>query len=156
MSDSQENFEALQKLLALKRHEQPPPGYFDRLPDTIAARIHRETRGERFLASIQEWLGRIGFRPAVAYGFLTALCALIVLGIGYSLRMDNQSVSNMPTPEDWWRVSAAPDSTEKTAKPAGLGLQAADVSSTNPVFNGSLYEGLKFRVEPVSFSPEPR
>lgn len=154
MSDSQENFEALQKLLALKRHEQPPPGYFDRLPDTIAARIHRETRGDRFLSSVQEWFSRFGFKPAVAYGVLTTLCALIVLGVGYSLRMDDKSVSSTPNPEDWWRVSASAESADKIRKPAGLALQTVDVASTNPVFNGSLFEGLKFRVEPVGFSPE--
>jgi hypothetical protein len=75
MSPDSENFEALRQLMALKRHEQPPPGYFTRLPDKIALRIER---GEGQLNFWERLLAGYSFRPAFAYSF--ALAAFGALG----------------------------------------------------------------------------
>jgi hypothetical protein len=66
MNSAPEEFEALKQLLSLKRHEEPPPGYFDQLPRRIQARIQAgvpETRSgfwEKFLEGFH-------LRPSVAY-----------------------------------------------------------------------------------------
>ena len=75
MNPDPENFENLRKLLALKRHEQPPPGYFNRLPDTILSRIKAgDQPSESFWERL---LPRVILRPAFAYGFGLAACAML-------------------------------------------------------------------------------
>ena len=78
MNPETENFEALRKLMALKRHEQPPPGYFNRLPDKIALRIER---GEGRL-NFWEWLlTGYAFRPAFAYSFALAAFGALAFSV---------------------------------------------------------------------------
>ena len=64
MESSPENFESLQKLLKLKRHEQPPPRFFNEFSGRVIARIQSEgTRPPR-------WWERFGvdLRPVMAVG----------------------------------------------------------------------------------------
>jgi len=76
MSSSPDNFESLEKLLRLKRHEQPPPRYFNEFSTRVMARIeHGEGR--------PSWWERFGFdlRPALAAGAGMVACGLIVYGV---------------------------------------------------------------------------
>jgi len=42
MSSEPENFEALRRLLVIKRHEQPPPGYFNDFSRQVISRIRAD------------------------------------------------------------------------------------------------------------------
>lgn len=72
--ESKESTE-LRQLLALKRHEVPPPGFFDRLPERIRAEILTGPRD-----SAPPWWARFSagraWRPALA-----GMCALGAVGL---------------------------------------------------------------------------
>ena len=76
MSASPDNFESLEKLLRLKRYEQPPPRYFNEFSGRVIDRIGR---GE----AQRTWWERLGFdlRPALAAGAGLAACGLMVYGV---------------------------------------------------------------------------
>src|SRR3954466_8986378 len=78
-----ENFDHLRKLLALKKHEQPPPGYFNRLPGKILARIEASELAAQ--STWWDWLvARFDARPilACAYGF--TISGLLLMGFRLS------------------------------------------------------------------------
>jgi hypothetical protein len=76
MSSSPDNFDSVEKLVRLKRHEQPPPRYFKEFSGRVIDRIER---GEARLS----WWERFGFdlRPALAAGAGLVACGLIVYGV---------------------------------------------------------------------------
>jgi len=73
---SSENFDGLRRLLGLKRHEQPPPRYFDEFSSRVLARIEA---GEVRLS----WWERFGIdlRPALAAAMGVLACGLVVYGV---------------------------------------------------------------------------
>ena len=102
MSPEQENFNELRRLLALKRHEQPPPGYFQDFSRHVLARIQSEEA-----ASSQSFWQRLfgpaswgrnlwdGFeaKPLVAGAFGVGICSLLVMGLISSERTDAVGLS---------------------------------------------------------------
>ena len=79
MSASPDNFESLEKLLKLKRHEQPPPRYFNEFSGRVLTRIEA---GEG-RASLWEQFG-FDLRPAFAAAAGMFACGLVVYGVATS------------------------------------------------------------------------
>lgn len=97
MNPEPEQTQALRRLLALKRHEQPPPGYFDRFSSQVIARIQA---GERAPDSFWErlwletpWLRQawVAFetKPLLAGAFGAAVCGLITTGFLFADHSSN-------------------------------------------------------------------
>jgi hypothetical protein len=84
MNGDPENFESLRRLLAWKRQEQPPPGYFNDFSRRVIARIEAGERGAD-RAGWSAWVQRVWLalqaRPAFAGAFGAAVCAFLVVGM---------------------------------------------------------------------------
>jgi len=87
--DSQlDDFKNLRRLLALKRHEQPPPGYFDTFSREVSFRVQAgetvsETIAERLTAEAP-WLKRfleILIAQPQRSGAVAAMACAVVLGV---------------------------------------------------------------------------
>jgi hypothetical protein len=142
MKENENNFESLRRLLALKRHETPPPGYFENFSAEVTARIRAGDAGQT--ADLHErltdelpWLFRLlsafEAKPAFAGGFACALCLLLLFGIVYAERPDVAPQSLLQTAQVGGPLAMA--------TPVNLNSLPVEqpalvpVSSTNPVFN---------------------
>ncbi len=98
MSQDTENFDSLRRLLAIKRHEIPPPGYYDSFSHEVIVRIKAGERGEDSYGYVWQmgWLQRLWSafeaRPALAGALGLAMCSLVVFGV---VSADNAPL-NMP------------------------------------------------------------
>jgi hypothetical protein len=133
--DENENFESLRRLLALKRHEVPPPGYFHNFSGQVISRIELG-EDQRQSSSLPWFLGFVQFfeaKPAFAGAFASALCLLLVFGIVNAERPEitasqpilQQTAENTST--------MAPATLTQSSQPSSQPMLA--LNSTNPVLN---------------------
>ena len=160
MNEDENNFESLRRLLALKRYETPPPGYFNNFSRQVLQRI-RASHNEPSANMLEElfnqapWLAKLfqalDVRPVLAGGFAGALCLLLLFGIVYAERPDF-------TPETL--LQAANSSAElAVVTPTALSQpveQSGIVSSAEPVFSlqpaASPFGQQNPLAQPVNFS----
>jgi hypothetical protein len=168
MNQEQENFENVRRLVALKRHEQPPPGYFHHFSGNVISRIRAGELGDdvRFAnarAGVASWLQRfwaaVESKPALAGGLGMALCAFLVTGIVISGQNENTALTTeMP-------LSTPATVAQRPFAPSAFGEAPVALSSTAPVIDsqpaGSLFDDFRriqpvppsYQILPVSFRP---
>jgi hypothetical protein len=137
--DENENFESLRRLMALKRHEVPPPGYFHNFSNEVIARIklgeHRSSE-----AAETPWFMKIlqifDAKPAFAGAFASALCLLLVFGIVNAERPDisvAQSPMLMQTADNTAPVvTSTPATVSQVSQPP---QSIVALNSTNPMLD---------------------
>ncbi len=100
MKEHESNFTELKKLLKLKQHEVPPPGYFNNFSSNVIAQIRDDkvsARGSAYeqLQSHSPWLARFlaifESRPSIIGAAATGLCLLLVLGVVLTEKSDKAS-----------------------------------------------------------------
>jgi hypothetical protein len=147
----------LGKLLALKRHEPPPPGYFDHFSDKIIARI--EAAG---LSSRATWWQRLfpqwEAKPVLACAYGLVITGLLAIGVGVSQSLETEEAAAPDLGRPWFAQAPASDAALPVSVPvaqASLTGQSNLASSVNPVIGGGapsfLFDvnQLKARVERV-------
>ena len=149
MSDKNNNFRDLKRLLKLKQHEIPPPGYFNHFSGDVLSRIRAgETGGgSSFLERIQSdspfasaLLQLFVSRPGIVGAFATSICLLLLLGVLFA----DRSESGMPTSEP--SLFAQSESSANGASPtlvasadtlappdSGITVSTNPISSLQPV-----------------------
>ncbi len=108
MNSEQNNFQQLRRLLALKRHEQPPPGYFHDFSRQVIARIVAGEQADSggVLDSLSweaPWLQRLWSlfenKPALAGAFGVLVCGLLISGVIYSETMEPKPIPTVLLPQ---------------------------------------------------------
>lgn len=128
MKTDPENFEALRKLMEFKRHELPPPGYFNRLPGNIIARIER---GDGQLSFWERISASFTVRPAFAYAFALAACGALTASV-YSVKTQSAGVAYQRDQGKGWHTDSSDQNFAK-AFDASQGPHVANwLGNTNP------------------------
>jgi hypothetical protein len=141
MNLEQENFNQLRRLLKLKRHESPPPRYFNDFSSQVISRIRAGAPGGMFhspaaIGSQSAWAERlwrmIEHRPAVSALLTAAVCGLLVVGVFASdngrptLNITGDGMAKVESPE----IDPVEHNSFAAVSPAPTGQLFA--SSTNP------------------------
>ena len=154
MDPEPREMEKVRRIIALKRYEQPPPGYFHLLPNRILNRIEK---GDGKSSFWENWFSQFTIRPALAYAFGLTVCGAVTLGLVYSPgnALSASTSASLPSSESAWAVASAGMTLASETGPARV-LHVPDwLGSTNPVTpphaTASLFETTDARVVPVSF-----
>jgi hypothetical protein len=127
MNSRNDNFDELQRLLALKRREQPPDSFFHGFPEQVRDHLHDPTPA-RPLSWSEQYGFDSPFRPVWLCGIGVLLCGLLALGVISTrwIRSDDQeAASNLRAPStpappltgDSLPDSAAPLETKSPLEP---------------------------------------
>jgi hypothetical protein len=155
MNSSPEDFEQLRRLLALKRHEQPPPGYFDHFSDKVIARIEAEG-----LVIQSSWWQRLfpelDARPVLACAYGLVIVGLLVVGLGASQSLETADTAS-PVLASPFFVQTPPVNTLAPLDPATQQVVSQNdtassftpvVSSTAPSF---LFDVNQLKAQPAAY-----
>jgi len=143
-----QDFEKLQRLLKLKRHEQPPPRFFNDFSGKVTARLRAGDVGK--LESLEDvvaqtpWLQRlwqaIEGKPAISGVFTAAVCGLIVAGAFFADKSQHELPTFNPVAQ---QNDNGGSETPRLLFAESPGVNFIPVSSTNPtaMLPGSLFNG---------------
>ena len=155
MNESENEFEPLRRLLALKRHEIPPPGYFNDFPRLVMARLRSgEADAPRAIAAPSWWLKffqAFEAKPVYVGSFACSLCLLLLLGIIYAERPDaalRPSIFAAVSSPAGALADATSPALPPAGQPTGLMINTNPVLSLEPV--ASLFSQQNPLAQPVS------
>jgi hypothetical protein len=160
MQDSPQEFEKLRQLLALKRQENPPPGYFRDFSSRVVNQLERDK-----VRASEGWFQRLTAlfqaRPAISWSFCMATGLVLVAATtlfegnpgGPAAAMPSVEPTFASMPDQSVPASAAGVVFETNFQSAGFALEMApartNLGPSDSLFSSPLYN---LQVEPASFS----
>ncbi|MBM3839981.1 MAG: hypothetical protein FJ398_18830 [Verrucomicrobia bacterium] len=166
MSSPNQEFTKLEKLLACKRYEQPPPGYFDNLRDKVMSRLEAEDMVE--YSSWWHWLiEKFDARPVLVCAYGVAISGLLLGGFRLSQVFESEVAATSIFSSPWLAVTPGSSSAyledfEQSTAPEAIftsvtsfskrSLPVFGVDHNSPLLNDA--SGLRFT--PVNPSVSPR
>jgi hypothetical protein len=151
MSENENDFEALRRLLALKRHEIPPPGYFENFSSQVIGRIRASEVAQELplLLRFLQWIER---RPAFPVAFASSLCLFLLYGI-VSVQQNPEMTPVFGAAQT---PSVMPVATQvSSASPGTDQPSIMQVDTNSPVNDDSTFistPGPLYRVQPAGLS----
>ena len=130
MNSNPQDFEKLLKVIALKRHEQPPPLYLDQLSRAIRTRIEH---GEGRMNMWERLSANFSLRPSLAYAFGLIVCGALGLSAFYMVRQEAPSAEASSSGMALTGLAPAEVYASQLNKPAAPPLHVANwLGNTNP------------------------
>ena len=155
MSSSPDNFDSLKKLLSLKRHEQPPPGFFAEFSRRVMARLERETAVPA-LSLWQRFTLNFEWTPALACALGVVVCGLLLTGVVYSFQDESAPLAMHPAGNGFPSLAVTPSLAPISG---GVTLEASrsdSTDSTTPLrsagFPNFLFNGMSLQAAPANYS----
>lgn len=154
--------EKLKQLLACKRYEQPPPGYFNRFSDRVIARIEAEDLND--LTEYSSWwrwlVEKFDARPVVACAYAVTVSGLLLAGFRLSEIFENDTASSSVPALPWlattpasqilvpadWNQPYLFNTTPGPFAPSVEPMFGADAAHFSPI-------GQPFATQPIGFNP---
>jgi hypothetical protein len=148
MNPDQEKQDELQRVLALKRHESPPPRFFKGFSHKVIDGLHSPER-----PADKTWWQRIGFdpdnKPVLVCASGVIVCGLLGFGLIVSLRVERPkvipgtldersqfvvapAVNTLAIPAPLTVTSPPPDETAGEAPPVGAPVVISGSSPFSP------------------------
>lgn len=161
MSETNDNFETLKRMLKLKRHEVPPPGYFNNFSGTVIARIRagdtgaKESFFERLQSDAAFWdklLHIFRVRPGIIGGLATGICLLFLVGVVMLDQSEGGPVDTDSIPAQ--AAPATPEASPTLASAVTLSAPSGGLMvSTNPIASLQPISSLNGSPENPMFQP---
>lgn len=148
-------FDTIRRALALKRHETPPPRYFNELPGRIRARLAEADASEpvSFLEKLRQ---AFVLRPMMATGagmvagvFVLGVAAMALLPAGNDGLENSVTLTPVPT----YEPAAQPGESPSPTGLAGIQQNGTNSPAEQPP---SLFDSFKIETAPASSRQTPR
>ncbi|MBI3417111.1 MAG: hypothetical protein HY043_17610 [Verrucomicrobia bacterium] len=144
-----EDFDKLVVLLRMKRHEQPPPGYFAGFSRRVIAQLEAQ-QPARSLSWWRKFLADFDAKPILVGAYSVAVCGSLLYGITL-LNGTRDDFQNLPLGQSTWSdslsasagvgsgMSLPPFSHATAAFPLTEGsVVLGEMPNANALFDGSL------------------